>query len=87
MFINSLNNFIRTDIDSEYSDRDRYFLLTCAHDNQCVNFINMAGKWFISRQFHRSENLMWDLFLKFVRSFLIGEKIEIKRIVQPMLDS
>ena len=87
MFINSLNNFIRTDIDREYSDRDRYFLLTCAHDNQCVNFINMAGKWFISRQFHRSENLMWDLFLKFVRSFLIGEKIEIKRIVQPMLDS
>ena len=33
------------------------------HENQIVNFVNLAAKWFISHKFQTNKDLIWDSFV------------------------
>ena len=73
-FITLINGFIRTHIDSNYSDPSRRYLITCSHDNQLINYINLTAKWYISRQYQNKWSLNSDGYKNKVKIFLYGEK-------------
>ena len=86
MFIRKLIRFINDKVDSGYTDYLRYSFITCNHDNQIINFINLAAKWFISRQFQMNKDLIWDSFIKNLKILLIGERREVCTLLKPQLN-
>lgn len=85
-FIHKLVKFIKDKIDPGYTDHLRYQFITCNHENQIVNYINLAAKWFISRQFQTNKGLRWDSFVKNIQYLLIGEKREIYSTLKSALN-
>ena len=73
-FVTLINGFITANIDTDYRDPDRTYFITCSHENQVINFINLTAKWYISRQFQNKWSLIWDGYRKSVKMFLYGEK-------------
>ena len=73
-FVGSIVDFITTHIDVTYNDPHKLFFITCSHNNQLINYINLTAKWYISRQFQNKWPLYWDGFRKSVKMFLHGEK-------------
>ena len=61
-----------------YSDDNRYLFICCNHENDIINFLNMAGKWFVSRCFQKEETPTWIHFTRLVNKLLCGEKRVIK---------
>lgn len=86
-FITQLIMFITNEIDLDYRDGNRFFFLTCSHENNIVNFVNLAAKWYISRQFQTRKVLLWGGFLKHLKIFMLGEKVEITRGLEPILSA
>ena len=86
MFIRKIVRFIRDKLESGYTDSFRYYFITCNHDNQIVNFVNLAAKWFISRQFQTNNDLVWDSFIKTMKMLLTGERREICTPLKPILN-
>ena len=86
-FINTLSQFIADRVDLVYRDDNRFFLLTCFHSNDVVNFLNLSAKWYISRQFQTRQVLLWGGFLKHLRIFMLGEKACITRELNPILSA
>ena len=80
-FVNKLGNFIREKFDPDYWDVTRFYFITCSHQIQEVNFINMIAKWYMSKQFQFKNEVKWDLFLKHIGIFMVGEKSDIKRAI------
>ena len=81
VLINKLESLIRANFDQDYSDATRYHFITCSHHMQEVNYINMIAKWYISKQYQFKKEVRWDLFLKHIGIFLVGEKVDIKRAI------
>ena len=73
-----LNDFISLHIDRSYRDENKYFFICCNHENDIINYMNMAGKWFISRCFQKEETPTWIHFTRLVNKLLCGEKRVIK---------
>ena len=84
-FIVDLNQFIKDRFDSSYTDTSRYHFLTCFHDNNYINFVNLAAKWYISRRFQTKSDLLWSGFLKHLKIFMLGERADIRRELDPIL--
>ena len=84
-FVLELNRFIKDRFDSTYTDNSRYHFLTCFHDNNIINFVNLAAKWYISRRFQTKTDLLWSGFLKHLKIFLLGERADIGRELGPVL--
>ena len=86
-FIETLSQFIANRVDLEYKDDNRFFLLTCSHNNDIVNFLNLSAKWYISRQFQTRQVLLWGGFLKHLKIFMLGEKGCITRELNPIISA
>jgi len=77
-FLEQIEELIRVKIDDSYSDCDKLFHFTCNHSNKTINFINLVGNWYIGRQFQSNKPFYLDAFEKFLKQFLVGEKLSIK---------
>ena len=80
-----LGSFIRLNFDNTYSDNLRYYLVTCNHENQVINYLNMAVKWYISRQYQASRDLHWAQFLNYLRIQMIGERPTVRTALVPLV--
>ena len=74
VFIKKVNTFIVNKIDPNYSDPNKFYFITCSHDNILINFLNIIAKWYISRQFQCKNHLIWEGYAKYVKIFICGEK-------------
>ena len=68
---------------SGYSDEGKINFITCFHDSNIVNYINMVGKWFLSRCFQKETKPTWLHFSRLVVKALCGEKKEIQEAILP----
>ena len=67
IFKNRLKTFINNKIDREYRDNRNYHFMICNHANPLVNYINLAAKWYISRNFQHYKPLIWDEFVRYTK--------------------
>ena len=81
-FIIELNSFICKYIVTDYKDDDKFFFITCRHGNFLVNYLNLIGKWFISRCFQTGADLIWFNFEKCIKKMLCGD---LEKISSPIL--
>ena len=86
-FKNRLKTFINNKIDREYRDNGNYHFMICNHANPLVNYINLAAKWYISRNFQHSKPLIWDEFVRYIKFALNGDKKNICVILEEALKS
>ena len=84
-FKSRLNNFIKDKVDREYKDMSDYYFIICVHTNPVVNYINLTGKWYISRNFQNAKPLIWDEYVRYVKLALNGEKNNIRVILDEVL--
>ena len=77
-FLEQIEELIRARIDNSYSDHTKFFHFTCNHPNKAINFINLVCNWYIGRQFQSNKPFYLDAFDKFLKLFLVGEKLSIK---------
>ena len=77
-FNNKLNAFISDQVDIDFRDPKMFHFITCNHSNPIVNFVNLAAKWYISKNFQNSKPLIWDEFLRYIRFILAGEKQNVR---------
>lgn len=84
-FINKLGSFIRAKLDNTYSDRLRYYLVTCYHDNHIINYLNMVIKWYISRRYQMSRDLEWSDFINYLKRQMIGDRTAVRSILIPLV--
>ena len=87
IFKNRLKTFINNKIDREYRDNGNYHFMICNHANPLVNYINLAAKWYISRNFQHSKPLIWDEFVRYTKFALNGDKKNICVILEEALKS
>ena len=73
-FLGRLRSFILLKIDPHFRDSKRIHYITCGHNNNLINYLNTAAKWYISKQFQKGIPLIWEGFIKFIRLALHGEK-------------
>ena len=85
IFVEKTAKFIRDNIESDYSDNSRYYFLTCSHHRDIVNFVNLAAKWYLSRQYQTKAQLLWEGFLKYLKIFMVGERAVITQELYPIL--
>ena len=81
-FKNTLITFINNKIDREYRDNGNCHFMICNHANPLVNYINLAAKWYISRNFQHSKSLIWDEFVRYKKFALNGDKNNICVILE-----
>ena len=78
VFLGQLRTFILLKIDPLYRDNKCSYFIAINHSSHFVNYLNMAAKWYISKQFHKEEPLSWQGFKRLVQIALHGEKDCIK---------
>ena len=61
--------------------------MICNHANPLVNYINLAAKWYINRNFQHSKPLIWDEFVRYTKFALNGDKKNICVILEEALKS
>ena len=83
-FIVKVNNFISNHILNDYLDNNKFYFITCQHDNYLINYINLIGKWFISRCFQTGMELTWFNFERIVKKMLCGD---LSKISEPILSA
>ena len=66
-------------------DVNKLYFITASHDNNIINYLNMAAKWYISRNFQLGKRPIWPMFLKFLDKILLGEKKSISNTVRELL--
>ena len=84
-FLQGVNLFIRSNIDANYDDPYRHYLICLNHSDKSVNFINSVCCWFIGRSFQNKEPLFWERYLKHLKLFLLGEKPDIIRCLKDVI--
>ena len=84
-FISRLRLCIQMKIDPQYRDRKNVHFIFCNHTNQIINYINIAAKWYISKQFQKGESLVWEGFKRLIKLALIGERSQIKNSINQTL--
>jgi hypothetical protein len=84
-FLQGVNLFIRSNIDANYDDPYRHYLICLNHRDKSVNFINSVCCWFIGRSFQNKEPLFWERYLKHLKLFLLGEKPDIIRCLKDVI--
>ena len=77
-FLIHLRTFILLKIDPLYRDNKCSYLITINHNIHVINYLNMAAKWYISKQFQQEQPLSWHEFKRFIRIALLGEKAGVK---------
>ena len=77
-FLIRLRTFIQLKIDPNFRDLKKVHFVTCDHENSIINYVNIAAKWYISKQFQTGELLAWDGFRRMVKMALNGEKAHIQ---------
>ena len=77
-FRSVLQNFICGYIDPQYRDSKSVDFITSNHGNKTINYVNIAAKWYISKQFQSGHPLLWDGFKKYLRLALNGEKLSLR---------
>ena len=73
-FVGHVSHLIASKIDQNYMDVGGYYRITLSHTDQRVNFINAVANWYISRKFQSKSPLIFAVFVKELRIFLLGEK-------------
>ena len=73
-------------LDNNYDDPDRFFYITCSHENPFINFIWAAFKSYLSRCFQLSRGPSLKFFEYYVKSNLVGENEATIRNVNLTLD-
>ena len=73
-FLVKVQNFIASNLINNYSDPNRFYLITLLHEDNRVNFLNSVCSWYISRCFQTSKELRWEGYVYYVKFFLAGEK-------------
>jgi hypothetical protein len=86
-FIQILNKFICNHIDKDYTDSNRFYLITCHHKSFLVNYLNLIGKWYISRCYQTGGELTWFNFEKYIKKMLSGDLIKIREPIITALSS
>ena len=69
-----LRTFILLKIDPFYRDNKCSYFIAINHSSNIVNYLNMAAKWYISKQFHKEAPLSWQGFKRLVQIAVHGEK-------------
>ena len=77
-FLKQLKTFILRKIDPLYRDNNLAHFILLNHSTDIVNYLNLAAKWYISKQFQLEKPLIWQGFVRLVRLALTGEKQNIK---------
>ena len=86
-FLNKVNSFISSKVETNYSDGDHVRLLTLSHTNKAVNFLNSVAAWFISRRAQLGEELIFERYLGEVRRSLIGANAAVANQLEDTLGS
>ena len=73
-----LQNFIRTNFYHQYRDTKPVHFIISNHENKIINYVNLAAKWYISKQFQSGHPLLWDGFKKSLILALNGEKVSLR---------
>ena len=81
-FINLLNTYICNKLLPTYRDDDKYYFITCQHENKLINYMNLIGKWFLSRCFQTGMEINWHNFVRIIKKMLCGDN---KLISEPIL--
>ena len=84
-FRNVLQNFICTKIDPNYCDLNSVHFIISNYNYKVINYVNIAAKWYISKQFQCCQPLLWDGFKKSLRLALNGEKLSLRDILLQLL--
>ena len=84
-FKDRLKNFIVVHIDSQYSDDNDIFFISCYHNNSLINYCNLVGKYYLGRSVQMGEIPLWSRFAKTVKRMLCGEKGRIKTVMDRIL--
>ena len=66
-FRSVLQNFICNKIDPKYCDLKSVYFIINNYNNRVINYVNIAAKWYISKQFQSGQPLLWDGFKKSLR--------------------
>ena len=84
-FRSVLQDFICTKIDANYCDLKSVHFIISNHNNKVINYVNIAAKWYISKQFQSCQPLLWVGFKKSLRLALNGEKLSLRDILLQVL--
>ena len=80
-FFHKLKSFIIENFDTSYVDNDKLHLIACNHENHLVNYMNVVGKWFISRSYQMKTPISWVVFVRMLRKIQLGEKTNIRESI------
>ena len=73
MFSSQLIRHIRNNFDDDYEDPNYYFFITCNHENNNINYLNLASKWYLSRCYQMEKPVSWPRFISSLENTMIGE--------------
>ena len=82
IFRRKLDLHINSNLLQGYSDPDSHYFITCSHENNGINYLNLSAKWYLSRCYQMEIPVSWTNYVNSLEKTLTGETKSLQKKIR-----